>query len=605
MSFLAPTFLALGLLIPIVVALYFIKSRPVRQVVPSDRLWAEVARRLQSNSLFQRYRHSMFLILQVLALTLGVLALARPVTRGPVPRVVIVLDRSASMRATDVAPSRFELAREAALAAVHALPADAAVALVLADGQVGLRHGFEAHPADVAATLTSVEPTDLPGPDPEMLAGVLADLLRQPVRTIHVFTDQLDGRWLCDRLPQASLEVTPFGKDTRNAALTRLDVMPARSAGGAKSTSRWAVHAVVTNFGSERVRARVKLSQKASLGEKVVEVPDKAEVGVSFGDLTLADGPLEASLAVEGPDHLQSDDRLWKIVGTGRTKVALVAHDPRALEKVLKSTRGIELTIVPAGYAGSPVIPSADVVITEGIDASLTRDRPALRFHAAAMGVAKTEVSPTQFDVTHPLLRYLSFKDVIFERPAVIPRQDRDQVVLGAPGVPLVIARNTLGTRQVDCGFTTRDTSFVYRVGFPIFVLNSLGWIAGARADSGGTLPTGTSVSLSSATGAVTLKDPVGLVVPSLARGAAQIPGATLNRAGLWTLVEGTRPRSLPMALQDFTESGLKPAQESPVIRVVAGPTDGPGRTSPWATLVLCALFLMVLEWALFARFGD
>src|SRR5205823_11606531 len=64
-----------------------------------------------------RWRHVPFALF-VLALTVLVVALARPSTTVRTPRqqgtVIVALDTSNSMRATDVKPSRIEVARAAA-----------------------------------------------------------------------------------------------------------------------------------------------------------------------------------------------------------------------------------------------------------------------------------------------------------------------------------------------------------------------------------------------------------------------------------------------------------------------------------------------------------
>src|SRR5207248_2249293 len=77
-------------------------------------LWEQALRDVQANAPWQRLRPNLLLLLQLLAVAILVLALARPyVLRAAVAQgdVVAVLDGSALMTATDVAPSRFAVAR--------------------------------------------------------------------------------------------------------------------------------------------------------------------------------------------------------------------------------------------------------------------------------------------------------------------------------------------------------------------------------------------------------------------------------------------------------------------------------------------------------------
>ncbi|HMM33135.1 MAG TPA: VWA domain-containing protein, partial [Thermoanaerobaculia bacterium] len=92
--------------------------------------------------LLSRDRWTPFAALLAIIATLGTgLALARPrwglVTETVERRgadVVVLLDTSASMRATDVTPSRFVLARQAALSLAEKLPGDR-LALVGCEGE--------------------------------------------------------------------------------------------------------------------------------------------------------------------------------------------------------------------------------------------------------------------------------------------------------------------------------------------------------------------------------------------------------------------------------------------------------------------------------------
>src|SRR6185436_15784114 len=119
MSFLAPLALLAGLLALPIILLYMLKLRRREVQVSSTLLWQMVLRDREANSPWQRLRRNLLLLLQLLLLAALALALARPFY--PIPTIatgtlVVLLDGSASMNATDVlgADSRFEAARAAA-----------------------------------------------------------------------------------------------------------------------------------------------------------------------------------------------------------------------------------------------------------------------------------------------------------------------------------------------------------------------------------------------------------------------------------------------------------------------------------------------------------
>ena len=112
MGLLAPLALAFGLLAAPIVAMYLLRLRRKERRVSSTFLWREVLRDLEANAPWQRLRPNLLLLLQLLALAALVLALSRPYLTQASDidgDLLLILDASASMRATDVAPSRFVL----------------------------------------------------------------------------------------------------------------------------------------------------------------------------------------------------------------------------------------------------------------------------------------------------------------------------------------------------------------------------------------------------------------------------------------------------------------------------------------------------------------
>ncbi|HXX40517.1 MAG TPA: VWA domain-containing protein [bacterium] len=131
MSFLAPAALWLYLLVPVLVAAYvWMLRRPARERVIYSSLDL-VAKAARAGGHWRRHVPA---ILYLATLCGVIFTLARPTAPVPVPdnRTVVMLsiDVSRSMMATDVNPNRLEAAKTAAVAFVHALPVGTHVGLV-------------------------------------------------------------------------------------------------------------------------------------------------------------------------------------------------------------------------------------------------------------------------------------------------------------------------------------------------------------------------------------------------------------------------------------------------------------------------------------------
>src|SRR4029078_7715304 len=115
----------LGLLfIPAVIAMYMLKLRRDESLVRSTLLWTRLLTDVEANAPWQRLRRSLLLLLQLLLVLILVLLAARPFLErrpGLARDVVLVLDTSASMAATDITPDRLTAAKAAALGALRDL----------------------------------------------------------------------------------------------------------------------------------------------------------------------------------------------------------------------------------------------------------------------------------------------------------------------------------------------------------------------------------------------------------------------------------------------------------------------------------------------------
>ena len=96
---------------PAIIALYFLKLKRRPLEVPSTYLWHKSIEDLHVNTIWQRLRRNLLLLLQLLLVLLIMLAVLRPGMKGAKllgNRFIFLIDNSASMQSTDLDGSRLE-----------------------------------------------------------------------------------------------------------------------------------------------------------------------------------------------------------------------------------------------------------------------------------------------------------------------------------------------------------------------------------------------------------------------------------------------------------------------------------------------------------------
>ena len=187
-----------------IIALYFLKlrRRPVR--VPSTILWRRSMEDLHVNSLFQRLRRNLLLFLQLLAVAMIMLALAGlrvKGTSGVRQRFVLLVDNSASMSATDVAPSRLAKAKEAAKKVVQEMDSDDLAMVISFSDSARVVSSYTSDRRTLSARIDSIEPSQsstslreglqvaagLANPSKQIGEGVVASSVVTP--KLFIYTD--------------------------------------------------------------------------------------------------------------------------------------------------------------------------------------------------------------------------------------------------------------------------------------------------------------------------------------------------------------------------------------------------------------------------------
>ncbi|HSQ58091.1 MAG TPA: VWA domain-containing protein, partial [Gemmata sp.] len=165
MSLANPTALFWLLLAIPVVVFYILKIRLRRIPVSTVIFWRQIFDEKKPRSLWQRLRHLVSLLVQLLLIALLVAALTEPFLASEAQsarRIILVFDNSASMNATDVQPSRLAKAREEAHHLIRGLRARDEMAIVAAGTQPRVVCGLTGHQKTLREFLDQIPPTDGP-----------------------------------------------------------------------------------------------------------------------------------------------------------------------------------------------------------------------------------------------------------------------------------------------------------------------------------------------------------------------------------------------------------------------------------------------------------
>jgi hypothetical protein len=508
-----------------ITALYLLRQRRRRVVVAFAPLWLGDAGDARSARRTRRLRHWLSLAL-ALALYGAILLGAADPRSGDVDgrgrTVVLLIDRSASMSATDEPGTRLAAARRRAseLAAGLTGADRALVASFAAD--VTAESGFESDPRRLERAIAGVAPGDEAADLPRALAFAAAILRGRPRPTVVLISD---GGFADDARRSAPVDADGRPLDVRYVAVGRradnvaLLSLAARRIPADPGTIEAAL--VVQSFRPTPTTVELEVSSGATIIEKVdLALAPGERRHLTLPRLFATGAKLEARLVAH--DDLPLDDRATATIPPlPRRRVLRVGGPDLYLDGALLGLgRTVTVDRLAAADAARALARAADydLVIFDGVAPATPPAAgrflyfeprgPGSPFAARAQpGQAKPDqakpghdsvrnpvIDPASLHREHPLLRQLDLGDVnIAEAGRLLPAPG-DVTLAASFGVPLIVARERPGLRVAALAFAPRRSDLPLRPAFPLLVANALAWCArdatgpaGAEPLAGGT----------------------------------------------------------------------------------------------------------------------
>ncbi len=343
---------------PAIVLLYFLKLKRRPLEVPSTYLWHKSVEDLHVNSIWQRLRNNLLLYLQLAVVLFIVLALLRPswhALRLTGNRLVVLIDNSASMQATDVKPSRLEEAKRRVDELIDQMhSADSAMLISFSD-TARVEQNFTDNRQQLREALAAIHPSQHSTNLSEALklaAGLVnpgqanenSTDLRVAGTKLFIFSD---GRFPpVQNFELGNLEPTfvPIGRsDAANVGIVAFGVSRAEDKNG-----KLQAFARLANFGPAATEVLLKLfvnDQIRATDADRLSIPPGETRGLAFDLPDFDSGVLHVQ--AETGDQLAVDDEAWIIVNPPRrARVLLISPKNERLEQVLTTKAATEVAEV-------------------------------------------------------------------------------------------------------------------------------------------------------------------------------------------------------------------------------------------------------------------
>ncbi len=348
----------LALIPPAIIALYFLKLKRQPLAVPSTYLWSRAIEDLHVNSLWQRLRQSLLLLLQLLLILLLAITLLRPGSKGTElinKRHIFMIDISASMSATDIGGGlmRLDEAKTQVKALIDQMTTNDQAMIITFSSKATpiqsytsdrrlLRQKVElieptVHTSDLSEALRTASGLANPGQSGDPTNPEDAKVAEAMPATVYVFSDggfaPVTNFSLGNLTPEymrmgdpdklTNVAIVAFGTDRNPDKPDKLEVFGRLENYGrepAKVEASLFVNGTLADATQAEVPGR-EIKQGRDKEEKLIDLPGApGSAGVRF-ELALSDD-LERNgvlrLEINAKDSLAADNRAYTIVSAPR-----------------------------------------------------------------------------------------------------------------------------------------------------------------------------------------------------------------------------------------------------------------------------------------------
>lgn len=624
MSLLSPPFLLLSLLALPILLLYMLKLRRREVQVSSTLLWQMLLRDRQANSPWQKIKRNLLLFLQLLTLGALVLALARPALWAPslsAGSTIVLLDASASMNATDVAPSRFETARQLGHDLINTLEVNHRMTLILVGRQPVILASAESDKAILRRALNAAEATKGTANWEAAFALAASAAASEEETTIVILSD---GGLPDQGLPAIPGQIRYLSVGVSSGENVAISALALRSTG-----TEAEMFASLHNYGeAERDIIFSLYADDSLLTAQRIVIPAGQEKPLSLENLPSTARIYRAQISAPGQtnrplDAFSLDNVAFAVYRPSRTgRTLLISPGNFFLEQVLASLPGIQPFRAVPNQNGNFALTDDpfDLYIFDSLPlpTDLLPSGSLLLINPTSNPIFvigdRFPVNSSQL-LAHPLTTFVDWSNVHIAEASQVALPIWAEALVQTEQGPLVFVGETDGRRIAVFTFDLHASDLPLQVAFPILFANLINYLIPAQAfEAPNGLQPGEEIRIlpEGRVSRVIIVSPQGKAY-SMPTGENGILFSQTEELGVYTvnyLSDGEQNPDNPKAdffavnLFSEQESNLRPAQGIQIggQLIAASAEDQLSRRELWPWLGATALIILCLEWWIYHR---
>ncbi len=642
MNFITPFGFIFAIFIPAIILLYLLKLKRINTPISSTLLWRRTLEDLKANTPFQKLKRNLLMFLQIIIVALLVLSVARPVLNlGGLQgqSFIVLIDHSAGMSATDVAPTRLEEAKQKVIDLVDDMSVgDQMMVVTFAAGARPLTT-FEQNKGVLRSVIKNIQPTDDPTQINEALQIARSAAEVQPNPEVVIISD---GRFsIPSDSPLATLKTrfVPIGESDNNAGI--VDLVVRKDLGiehnsqilvGISNSSKEEKELYLELWGvghaADDIQGTTPAADSASSNTTGDEESSKTERKLMDArKLTLAPEthesivfedpgtfPEKIEVILDSDDALDVDNKGWILIPKEKKiRVLLVTEGNYFLQRVLNVDHRSQVSVVtPNEYTGPG---DYDLILFDAFSPPSIVEGNYIFINAIpplpewSSGEEIELPAIIDWDRFHPMTRYLTLDNLTISKCKNIGIPSWSEVIAEARETPLIVTFRQNQIRGVVTAFDIYDSDWPLRVSYPIFFANVYNWCMENVGAS----------SLIKRTGDVlTLEPPDSLEQSAVIKGPDSEPLKTFtftdnapqffsetHQTGIYEYVIGDQvSKRFSINLLSPEETNITPAQTLQTEEVVVEGDSEAVNTNQeiWRILAIIALLVLFVEWIVYVR---